>query len=763
MCRLICIGLLSAVAGNVTGAEDLVRLTMAERCGVARKGEYVTFGVPLPKGKIRSVDNLDLLRGSRPIPVEFLPVTRWWEDGSLRWVHAIFQSDCPANGSEDVVVHLSETPVERKQRIHVTDGEDTIEVDTGVLQFRVRKKAFNLIDSASIDGSSIIEPHSRGLGVRVAGREYLAALDPNAEVVLEESGPLHAVIHARGAFISSEGERRFDYDCRVYAYADSPNVRVVATIINRQGRIDEFIPLDAYFIAIPTTLENAACLFGSEEGLKTGRLRAGDGAFIFQSDSDKHLFGGALDGEGKGKSTKPDSIGWGGLSDGKTGLALGLKWFWQMHPKSVEVDGAGVVRAGLYPERLGQPLKFYPGVARTHEIMLAFGKTDGDALRGVFAGLQKPLRPFAPPKWYCRDTQSLGDLCEAGGEDLYGEFTPAVKKFDEAFEEANRRCRQFRDRRALKSVMTDSYGFLNYGDGVHYVWTPNVDVPENIAWDGNYYGYPNMMCVQFLRTGNEEYFENFEAHALHVADVHTVHYAGERTNLVGGCRYCPPTDHVRIDPKDTSDYKTARVYVSDLFNHHKVAGVIERWYFLRDHRCKDVADMVLEYCHRHTYGDNDFGQPRGPGMIMVFCADAYDLYGDKAKWAKRASNVLRVHRSRDLNLSFQAGIFLEGMRRYYEMSGDEEALQYIRKSCDRIIAGGGKQGGNTCAAMSFLYRKTGEERYLDAALAKLPQQGRFGNPWKEFGLSMRNAALCIGDLHQIAQRRKNGGSDRPSE
>lgn len=763
MRSLLCLSLLAVLANGADGAQDLVRLTMKERCGVQRKGEYVTFGVPLPKGKVSSVNNLVLRHGDQPIPAEFLPVTRWWEDGSLRWVHLLFQTDCPANGSEDVTVALADSPAGRNRRIQVAEDENSIVVDTGALLCRIRKSGFNLIDGASVQGNEIIEPHSRGLGVRVAGREYLAALDPNVEVTLEETSSLHAVVRARGAFMSKGGERRFDYDCRLYAHAGSPTVRVVLTILNRQGRIDEFIPLDAFFIEIPTTLKAARCAFGSENGLQTARLNENDEAFIHQSTSDKHTFGGALSGNGKGKSTKSDSIGWGGLSNDNNGLTAGIKWFWQTYPKSVEVNGAGLVRIGLYPERQGRPLKFYPGVARTHEVMLAFGDMDDHAMQSVFAGFQKPLRPFAPPKWYCRDTRCLGDLCEAGGEELYGKFTNAVRQFDEAFEQANRRCQQFRDRRVLKGVETDSYGFLNFGDGVHYVWTPNVNVPENIAWDGNYYGYPNMMCIQFLRTGNVEYFDNFEAHALHVADVHTVHYAGERKHLIGGCRYCPPTDHVRIDPKNWSDYKTAKVYISDLFNHHKVAGVIERWYFLRDHRCKDVAGMVLDYCHRHTYGDNDFGQPRGPGMTMVFCADAYDLYGDKAKWAKRAANVLRVHRRRDLRLSFQAGIFLEGMRRYYEMSADEEALEYIKKACDRIIAGGGKQGGNTCAAMSFLYRKTGDRKYLDTALAKLPQKGRFGNPWKDFGLAMRNAALCIGDLHRIARQRETTGSNRSLE
>lgn len=184
-------------------------------------------------------------------------------------------------------------------------------------------------------------------------------------------------------------------------------------------------------------------------------------------------------------------------------------------------------------------------------------------LMNTFAGLQKPLRPFASHDWYCCQTNCLGNYCEAGVTELYGQFAEKVQKFDEAFEEANRRCQKFRDQRVIKDVKTDSYGFLGYGDGVHWVWTPNVDVPENIAWDGNY--------------------------------------------------------------------------------------------------------------------------------------------------------------------------------------------KYIKESVDRMIAVN-KKGGVDAQAYSFMYFKTGEKKYLDAALANLPQDGQLGNPCKNYALAMRNADMCIFDLYKAAQK-----------
>jgi hypothetical protein len=753
--QLICVSLvliLPSMVGKARATQELVTLTMTERAGVSREEEWITIGVPLPKGQVRSIEELYVLQNGKPIAAEILPVNKWWDDGSLRWIHLVFRSNCPANSKASITLAMGGEASAPQQTVKVAEKTDRFIVDTGAIAFEVRKRGFNVIDAVRIRDEKVIETHGRGLCVIVEGEEYCAALDPNVEMILEEKGPFHVVLRAMGSLLNSRHEKRFNFDCRLYAYSGSSEVRIVVSLVNRQGKAADFIPLSAFLLELPTKITAGKCLFGAEDGgIKTGSLLDDRQAYIYQMSSGKHVFGGAVRGVGVGKQTKPKNIGWGCLADSKKAIGVGIRWFWQLHPKSIELTADGIVRVGLYAARNKESLKVYTGVARTHEIRLYFypGDVDAGKLKGVFAGLQHPLRPFAPPKWYCRDTQALGDYCEAGGDELYGPFSDKVTKFDEAFELANRRCQAFRDSRTIKGVGTDSYGFLGFGDGVHHVWTPGVNVPENIAWDGNYYGYPHMMCIQFLRTGNYEYFDNFEVHALHVADVHTVHYS-EKTYLIGGCRYCPPTDHVRIDPTDWNNYRTAKVYVSNLFNHHKIAGVIERWYFLRDHRSLDVTNMVLDYCYRWTYGDNDYGQPRGPGMIMDFCYQGYMLTGDK-KWIQRAADVLRVHKGKELRLSFQAGIFLEGMRRYYEMSGDEDALAYIKASVDRLIETG-KKGGVTAQAHSFIYVKTGDRKYLNAALDNLPQDGQFGNPWKQFALSMRNAAMCVGDLHQAAQK-----------
>jgi hypothetical protein len=101
---------MAAMTDSAT-VEELVTLTMEERVGLDREDEWVTIGVPLPKGKASFPDQLAVLKDGEPVAAEILPVNRWWENGSLRWVHLIFPADCPARGKASVSLALTQCRV----------------------------------------------------------------------------------------------------------------------------------------------------------------------------------------------------------------------------------------------------------------------------------------------------------------------------------------------------------------------------------------------------------------------------------------------------------------------------------------------------------------------------------------------------------------------------------------------------------------------------------------------------------------------------
>jgi hypothetical protein len=145
-----------SVAGSAMSCRRIeVPLTVRETAGVNRHQWPIRAGVPLPKGAVRSVEKLQILdTQGRFVPALFAVANRWWEDGSIQWVHCDFAATVPANSQtsyvlRDVVV-LPEFP--------------------SPMGFIPRGKAFEVITDCS--GSSSVETqptHRPGLGRRRLG------------------------------------------------------------------------------------------------------------------------------------------------------------------------------------------------------------------------------------------------------------------------------------------------------------------------------------------------------------------------------------------------------------------------------------------------------------------------------------------------------------------------------------------------------------------------------------------------------------------
>jgi hypothetical protein len=101
MRRIACsLALLLAVAAVATAADPIVTLTVNERAGVARVGEPVTGGFPLPKGLVLDIGELTLSDASgKPLAAQFDLLDRWPDDNSVRWALLNTAVSVPAKGS----------------------------------------------------------------------------------------------------------------------------------------------------------------------------------------------------------------------------------------------------------------------------------------------------------------------------------------------------------------------------------------------------------------------------------------------------------------------------------------------------------------------------------------------------------------------------------------------------------------------------------------------------------------------------------------
>ncbi|MGQ9662416.1 MAG: exo-rhamnogalacturonan lyase family protein, partial [Kiritimatiellia bacterium] len=349
----------------------VVTLKVRELAGVPRQAEPVTCGVPFPQGRIKTVDHLALNRGDgASLSASFTVINRWPTDGSIRW--ALFDAliSVPAGGMLDLDIVEAQF-VAPAAGVNVQDDVNQITVNTGKINFSVRKKGFRLFESLSLEGKPVLATCPEGLAMTIAGKRYTSAADEQSAVMIEEQNPMRVTIVARGK-LSGPGQDKYDYEIRIHAFAGSPLVKLVPTIVKKYGppRVvnHTFEDLSVTFKLVGQPPWNY--VLGSDTAPVTGHLAAGQSAHVLVRKSTEWVFGGAASGGGNPKEDKPLGLGWASLTSDTCGLAVGVHRFWQTFPKAIVLSGDGTLEVGLYPKLMGKGQQFFTGMARTHEIWL---------------------------------------------------------------------------------------------------------------------------------------------------------------------------------------------------------------------------------------------------------------------------------------------------------------------------------------------------------------------------------------------------------
>ena len=130
----------------------------------------VTRGVPMPIGMIRATDGLVVVdsNGDR-VPAQFRVLGRW-VDGSVKWVLVDFQAKADSSGRSTynlMDVAVDEAPAARQPASYnsttftslcIEETENELQVDTGVLRFRVDRHRYRLYHSVSLGDAERGEP-----------------------------------------------------------------------------------------------------------------------------------------------------------------------------------------------------------------------------------------------------------------------------------------------------------------------------------------------------------------------------------------------------------------------------------------------------------------------------------------------------------------------------------------------------------------------------------------------------------------------------
>jgi hypothetical protein len=693
------------------GAALPVKLTVTEDAGVARRHEPVTCGIPFPKGTLKDVDDL-ALKGSdgRLIRAAFTVINRWPEDKSVRWARVDAQLSVPAGGAATYTVTEGRVPETGPPGPFVRNGVGDLSMTLG-------------------------------------GVKYSVANDKNRKAVVEEKNSMRLTRKITGKLTAKNGRQTYDYVVRIHFYAGSNRVKVVPTIIKKYGKRRD-IRHRLEDLSLTLKLANAkdlTCALGGEAVPAIRKLGADDSAHVLVKDSEHWAFGGVVKGGGNPKKDKPLTLGWASLSGETGGVAAGVYRFWQTHPKAIEVRGDGTLTVGLMPKLAGDPQDFYTGMARTHEVLLVFHKGEKpEKLQDIFVAQQRPLLVQCTPEWYAK-SGAFGSIAPAGA-DLAGDAEAEFRKFDARVSNwFDQLMGPRQDRWTKRGVTMDAYGWLAYGDTLHWVWQREPKgSPWNIAWDANYYDLPHLACLYFARTGDRKYYDFFVDHSWHLMDVDTIHWDPQFPQG-GASRRCPATHHVGFDPPH---HKEPIVNVA--FDHHKSESLWKRYYLTGDHRALDVALDLLGHAYRHNF--KGLSGRRVGHRLTTLVAGWYHT-GDR-KYLRKAREIVDLEMKRQKKndgwhakrVNFTCGIAMEGWAKYYQATGEQDVLDGMKAAADWLIDHPRQQRySNLAFFVSVVYQKTGDAKYRDLAL-KLMWKSRPGHLSKDVGHMFRSLPNVTGCL-----------------
>ena len=381
--------------------------------GITRTQDPLSVGIPLADSAgISSVSQLGLSGTSMG---QFRVLGRW-PSGNIKWVQVDTEADVAAGGTNTSVALTSGSGNFGGGNL-ATDNGATISVNTGAGQFTIKKANFNVVDTAVVNGTTVVAAGaSQGLVMMVpnptaaypanvtcgtgSGQSpcttaYSSANDPNSTCVIEENGPVKAVIKCTGTHMDTASHPYMHYTVREYFYKNQTGAKLATVLRNADyGTSNTFATaykgFKSYELRLganltgPLNYSIASYLgdnsTGCANGICTGTLSGSDNAYIYQglsnyipsADSQGNNCGlgcydtfttdqgGVLQKNGTTISTSNVNqapMGFADVSNSSgVGVEIGVEQMSARWPKSLEFDNGGSdVRIGIFPSENGNP------------------------------------------------------------------------------------------------------------------------------------------------------------------------------------------------------------------------------------------------------------------------------------------------------------------------------------------------------------------------------------------------------------------------
>src|SRR5436305_7453753 len=217
-----------------TGVPTRIPLAVRETAGVARSGEVVRSGVPLPRALgVRDPRALAVVGpDGRPVPAEFHVLARWSsgrDDAAapVQWLLAGCPATVAARGTATYTLVADGSAGANPpppSPLRLTRQGDQVVVDTGAATFRLGKNPGELFDAIALPGGRRLVTGG-AMTLRAAAAE--GGHSTRRGLRIESQGSLSAVVVVEGAYdLPAVGGGRFGSQRRYVFTAGSPTAVV---------------------------------------------------------------------------------------------------------------------------------------------------------------------------------------------------------------------------------------------------------------------------------------------------------------------------------------------------------------------------------------------------------------------------------------------------------------------------------------------------------------------------------------------------------
>lgn len=689
-----------ALAGPARGAMAPVAVTVREPDGLARQHWPLTFSVPLARGALRGGEPVVARdEGGAALPVQARALSAW-PDGSVRWLQVDTQVDLRPNQERRLRVEPG-TPGRPHAPLTVSNGAERVDVDTGVLRFRVPRDHFALLEGLHPAGEK--RPLGGAVGsLLVAGERRGDAQRPTDVRVLEQ-GPLRTRIALTGTYGNG-----FDYAIRLDAFAGQPFVRVLHTFINRHPT--PFISVPRIAVEMPLGELKPGTY---RAGFAGGRTRAAaipdEGVGLVQRDN--------VTAEIRGESEATQLAGWVELSGPRVNAGIAARWFWQEYPQSFALRRDGLTYNLWAPE--ADPASAGVGAAKTHEFAL-WVAAPGRVPPGFGAALTAPLVGVVDPTAIAA-SGALPDAIAAR--------EPAARFARKAAEAAQRYLRrnaqeQWNDcgrvhcnEPGLERTRVGAFGMWNWGDWNFRGYQDTVKGTD--SWGNLEYDTTAVLALSYAASGDPALFEAMVAAARHYGDVDVIHAAPARPEWVG-------MNH----PKNPLHF-SFQLGGPDL-GHTWAQGLVDYYYLTGDERGLAAARGIADYLVQRS-GGVVRGNPRQWGWPQIALLAVYEATGERRYLeaaSRYAAGGMAAHPPGGTN-NWKLGILADALAHTHAATGDAAMRAWLQAYASAIMERPGGPDGRAFPAVAYVGRLTDNAAMRAAALQRAERLdlGSWGKPF----------------------------------